>query len=272
MPLRVRTLAPGLIVTGQPAKPVSVTLRGPRTILDGVDERRTRVALDLSALGPGEQRVELNADMIRPELPRRLKVVRLEPSRVKVRLERLAHRRLPVKVDLAGMPALGYTPEASIAPSEVEVTGPAGKVEDLKEIKTEPLELRGTSETVQRTVLLSWAGDFVSFTPDHVTVTVVFQPTVMSRKFEHVEVAVRNAPERARFKVVPPRMDLIVEGPQRLLSNYQLEDGSVYVDAAGLDAGIHRVMPKVDVPQTLEVRRREPDMLTLEIGANRIGH
>src|SRR5439155_9245774 len=125
-----------------PAKPIAVTLRGPRTILDGVDERRARLALDLSTAGPGERREELNADMIRPELPRRLKLVRMEPSRAKVKIERLVRRRLPVKVEL-GMPPLGYTTEPSVAPNEVEVTGPASKVEDLHEIKTESIDLHG---------------------------------------------------------------------------------------------------------------------------------
>ena len=272
VPLSIRSLAGGLIVTNQPAKPVAVTVRGPRTILDGVDERRTRMALDLSNATPGEVRVELNSDLIRPELPRRLKVVRIEPTRVKVRVERLARKRLPVKADLAGMPPLGYSPEATVIPGEVEVSGPAGKVEDLKEIKTEPVELHRLAEPMQRSVLLSWAGDFVSFTPDHVTVTVAFHPTVMSRKFEHVDVTVRNAPEGARVKLTPPRVDLTVEGPQHVLTNYQLQDGSVYVDAAGLAAGTHRVAPQVELPHALEVTRRDPEVQTLEIVANRSGH
>ena len=272
LPLRVRSITPGLIVTQQPTKPVSVTVRGPRTILDAIDEHRTGIALDLSEASPGEQRQKLKADMIRPELPRRLKVVRLEPTGVRVRLERVTHRRLPVKVELGGILPLGYTAEPSIAPSEVDVTGPASKVGDLKEIKTEPLELRGTPETVQRNMLLSWAGDFVSFTPDQVTVRVTFQPTLMVRKFEHVEVAVRNVPAGARAKVVPARIDLILQGPQRVLSNYELEDGSVWIDATGLDPGIHRVTPKVDVPQSLEATRREPELLTLEIGSSRAVH
>jgi YbbR domain-containing protein len=62
--------------------------------------------------------------------------------------------------------------ESQVTPSEVEVAGPASKVDDLKEITTEPIDLRGLSETAQRDALLSWAGDFVSFTPDHVTVSV----------------------------------------------------------------------------------------------------
>src|SRR5262250_1855106 len=65
---------------------INVSERGPRTILDGIDERRERLALDLSDLAPGEERVKLNEGMIRPELPRRLKIIRLEPASVKIRI------------------------------------------------------------------------------------------------------------------------------------------------------------------------------------------
>jgi YbbR domain-containing protein len=269
LPLQVRSLASGLIVTSQPAKPIAVTLRGPRTIIDGVDERRERFSIDLSGAAPGETRVELNGDMIRPELPRRLKIVRIEPARAKVRVERLARRRLPVKAELAGLPPLGYTAEASVTPADVEVSGPASKVEELKEIKTEPVELHGAPEPVQRSVLLSWAGDFVSFTPDHVNVGITFAPTMMSRKFEHVEVTVRNVPAGLHMRLTPPRVDLTVQGPQKLLASYTLPDGSVWVDAAGLDPGAHRVTPHVELPQSLEVVRREPEVHTLELTSNR---
>jgi YbbR domain-containing protein len=265
VPIRVRSLAPGLIVTNQPAKPAAVSVRGPRTILDGVDERRARMALDLSSAIPGETRVELNADMIRPELPRRLKVLRIEPARAKIRIERLARRRLPVKVELAGIPPLGYTAEATVVPSEIDVSGPASKVEDLREIKTEPVELHGAPEALQRSVLLSWAGDFVSFTPDHATVMLHFEPTMMVRRFEHVEVAVRNVPEHMRAKLSPRWVDLTLQGPQRILSTYKLDDGSVYIEAAGLEPGSHRVTLQAELPQSLEVTRREPEVQTLEI-------
>jgi YbbR domain-containing protein len=266
VPLRVRALAPGVIVTSQPAKPIAVTVRGPRTILDGVDERRTRMAVDLSDVAPGELREELNADMLRPELPRRLKVVRIEPARVKVRVERLARRRLPVKAELDGAPPMGYTADTTVTPGDVEVSGPASKVDDLKEIKTEPIEMHGAPEPIGRNVLLSWAGDFVSFTPDHVRVAISFNPTMMMRQFEHVEVAIRSVPAGMRAKLVPPRVDLTVQGPQRVLSNFELPDGSVFVDAANLEPGSHRVTPQADLPQSIEVTRRDPDVQTLEIG------
>ena len=140
-----------------------------------MDERRVGFALNLANAVPGDVRVELNGDMIRPPLPRRLKITRIDPQQVKVRLERIVRRTLPVRPELAGLPPLGYTPEASVTPGEVEVSGPASKVEELKEIKTEPVELRTAPEPFSRTVLLSWAGDFVSFMPDHVVASVTFQ-------------------------------------------------------------------------------------------------
>src|SRR6187397_2798854 len=84
LPVVVRKLPPDLIVVNAPDRAVTATVRGPRTILDGVDEQRGSLALDLSAAAVGEMRLELVPDMIRPELPRRLKLVRLEPQRLKV--------------------------------------------------------------------------------------------------------------------------------------------------------------------------------------------
>ncbi len=267
LPVTLRKLQPGFIVTNPSAKPVEVTLRGPRTILDGVDEARSRLAIDLNGATAGDTRLELNGDMVRPELPRRLKVVRLAPARLKIHVEPLVRRSLPVRGDLAGLPALGYTiAESHVTPDHVEVTGPANKVNDLKEITSETIDLRGQSEAVQRDVLLSWAGDFVTFAPDHVTVTVSFEEVMVSREFKRADVRVLNL-EGGQAQLVPPTVDLTVRGPQRLLHNYKVPDGAVYVDATGLPPGSHKVEGRVDLPADLEVTRRQPESHTLQITA-----
>jgi YbbR domain-containing protein len=270
LPVTIRKLPQGLIVTNPPAKPVAVTLRGPRTILDGVDQTRARLSVDLTNVGPGDTRVDLNGDMIRPELPRRLKVVRLEPPRMKTHVEPLVHRRLPVKADLAGTPALGYTvAESHVTPEQVEVTGPANKVNDLKEITTDQVDLRGLSESLQRTdVALYWAGDFVTFVPDHVTVTVTFEETIVVREFKHVDVRVLNA-EDTPADVSPSWIDVTLRGPQRLLHNFKLGDNAVFVDADDLPTGSHKLAPRVDVPAAVEVTRKQPEVVTLQLGARK---
>ncbi len=264
LPVSIRKLQPGLIVTNLPARPVGLTLRGPRTILDGVDERKERISLDLSGVGQGEVRIELNTDMIRPELPRRVKVVRLEPARLTLRIDRLVRRVLPVHADLAGAPALGYTvAESQVVPDHVEVSGPATKVDELKEVATEPIDLRGLKETFQRSVLLAWAGDFVSFVPDRVLVTVTFEEVLVSRDVRHVPVAVRHA-EGFQVYVRPATVDVTVRGPQRLLSSFRLADGAVAVDAAGLGPGRHTLPVHVELPTGVELVGDPPEVqLTL---------
>jgi YbbR domain-containing protein len=264
LPLSIRKLQPGLIVTNPPSRPIGLTLRGPRSILDGVDERKERISLDLSGVGQGEVRIELNTDMIRPELPRRVKVVRLEPARLTLRIDRLVHRALPVHADLAGAPALGYTvAESQVVPDHVEVSGPATKVDELKEVTTEPIDLRGLKDTFQRSVLLAWAGDFVSFTPDRVLVTVTFEEVVVSRDFRRVAVAVLHA-DGFQVRVRPAVVDVSVRGPQRLLNNFKLADGTVYVDAAGLAAGRYELAVHVELPAGLELAGDPPQVqLTL---------
>ena len=253
-----------LVVTSLPGDPVKVTLRGPRTILDGIDERRTRLAVDLTGVSPGDVRVELSADMVRPEIPRRLKVVQIEPARLRLRLERLVRRLVSVRADLAGMPALGYTvTESHVTPGQVEVSGPASKVDDLKEITTEPIDLRGLSETVERDVPLAWAGGFITLVPDHVRVMATLEEVIVSREFKGVEVHPLH--DDVRAQITPARVDVTVRGPQRLLHNFRFPDGAVTFDAAGLAPGQHRVPVRVSLPPPLEVTGRQPEVLAVQV-------
>jgi YbbR domain-containing protein len=202
--------------------------------------------------------------MVRPDLPRRVKVVSLEPARLKLRVERLAQRSLPVRVEVSGIPAPGYKPKPVATPANVEVRGPASKLDELKEIATEPVDVSGASGTLQRAVLLSWAGDFVTFAPDHVTVTISFEEEMMRREFHGVDVRILHV-EGARAQLIPSRIDLVIRGPQHVLHNYEVGDGAAYVDAAGLVPGTYRVSARVDLPASLELLKQRPDPLTLHL-------
>jgi len=67
MPVAIRKVPQGLIVTDlSPAKGVTVTLRGPRTILDSVDEGKTRLVVDRSTANEGKLSVDLNRATLTP--------------------------------------------------------------------------------------------------------------------------------------------------------------------------------------------------------------
>ncbi|MCW5891784.1 MAG: hypothetical protein KIT14_14730 [bacterium] len=261
VPVSIRRTPPDLIVTTPPTKPVMVTLRGPRTILDGVDEGKSRLVVDLSGAAPGEARVELNEGMLQPEMPRRLKVLRMQPARLKVRVEPLAKKRLPVRLNLAGSPALGYRiTGSSITPDHVEVSGPRSKVDGLTEIATESVSLHGLAKPLDRGVPLEWVADYVSVVPDRVRVQVQFEEEMVVREFRNVRVHVLNADDA---KISRAMVDIAVSAPQRLLHNFKLSGQVATVDAAGLEPGVHQLPVQVNMPPGFDVTAVEPQ--TLEV-------
>lgn len=256
LPVTIRRVAQGLMVTNPPVETVAVTLSGPRTILDSVDEEKTRLTVNLARARPGETQVELKPANVSPELPKRIDVVRIQPARLRVLVERVSRKTLPVKVDLAGAPAFGYTVARSPAtPSSVEVSGPATAVEELRTIRTEPIDLTGSTQSVTRDVLLQWLGDDVTVTPDRVDVTIDLDETMASRTFEDVRV---RLPGGEAGKVEPPTVDLTIHGPEHLLHGFQIAEGSVSVDPNGLPIGRHRLPVHVALPPRLEVVKLQP--------------
>src|SRR5262249_13839253 len=90
------------------------------------------------------------------------------------------------------------------------------------------------------------------------------------REFKHVDVRILNADD-VQADVNPAWIDLTLRGPQRLLHNFKLGDNAVFVDADDLPQGSHKLAPRVDLPAALEVTRRQPEVVTLQVGARKKG-
>ena len=265
VPVAIRKVPPDLMVTDlSPAKGVTVTLRGPRTILDSVDEAKTRLVVDLSNARVGKVSVDLNRASLMPELPRRLKAVRMSPVRLDARLERVAKLRLPVLPALAGEPAVGYRADITVTPDHVEVTGPANTLKSLANVSTRRIDVRGLSTPLERSVLLEPAGDFVTIVPDRVRVSLDVVENVISRTFDRVPIALRNG-QAAR--ITPTDVTLTLKGPELALQQWERPEGAVFVDAAGLDPGTHALPVQVDLPAPLEVSKRVPEVVRVVVSA-----
>lgn len=257
LPVAIRKVPPGLIVTDVlPAKGVTVTLRGPRTILDSVDGGKTRLVVDLSSASEGKVSVDLNRATLNPELPRRLKAVRMSPVRLDARLEPLAKRRIKVSATLVGEPALGYEATPAVTPDHVEVTGPANTVNALDDVITRRIDVNGLSAPLERNALLEAPGDFVTVVPDRVHVAVAIREKTLEQEFKRVPIALRNG---IGARVTPAQVTVSVRGPELVLHDWTLPEGAVFVDAGGLAPGTHELPVQVDLPAPLEVTVRKPE-------------
>jgi YbbR domain-containing protein len=251
------------LVTRERIDTVSVKLNGPGALLASLDGRRAPITIDLSTIEAGSDvRLKVRDEMIR--VPRGVRILDVEPPRIPIRLEEIRQATIPVRLTRTGEPAEGYKVDTvKLSPANVIVTGPASTIDAMQVIETEPFELNGVSANVQRPVGLVRGERVLSLTPERVMAQVTVEPVRITREVKRVTVDVRNTDRP--FQLRPARVNLTVRGPQRAVQALELDGGSVYVDAAQLGVGEHAVEPEVVLPSGVELVKRDPVSLNLEI-------
>jgi YbbR domain-containing protein len=257
-------LAKRLVLTSEIGDKVEVQLRGPGSILRTIEEERHGIVIDLRGVTPGAISIKVSPEML--NLPRRVQVLSISPPEIDLRIARLSSRPVPVRVVLVPTRRNGYTiSDVAVTPGTVEVSGPAGRVERLKAVETEPINTLTEQGDVARDVALASAGGWFTFTPKAVRVAFTVREIEGLRKFDDVPVAIRDAKMPAT--VVPGKVALTLRGPQRRLTELQLEAGIVEADAADLEAGVHRVVPEVLVPDGFELEGVSPATVEVRLQA-----
>ncbi len=119
---------------------VRVRLRLQKVYLSKVDTREVAVRLDLSNARAGEELIMIKKNMI--VLPVNAEILSISPSYVRVKLEEIVEKEVPVKPVLVGMTPKwlnfkGY----KIVPEKVRIKGARTVIERTSILYTEPLDL-----------------------------------------------------------------------------------------------------------------------------------
>jgi YbbR domain-containing protein len=252
------------VITNLSKDRVQVLVRGPRSILRTIAEDDQRIMIDLGNAEPGRMQIKVTPDML--NLPRRTRVMRIEPARVRLEIEPLARKVVAVHPKLEPSTLNGYTvTDVKATPDTVEVSGPEGRVDKLTAVDTEAIEVRPVPGHTVHEVELAWAGEGIAVRPERVQVEFAVAEKIIDRRFRGVGVEVRNAAAQATLS--PAAVELTVRGPQRKLDDFTPGDGTVFVDAEGLKPGTHSLTPQVVVPEGLEVTGVSPATLRLQIAS-----
>lgn len=262
VPLELRNLSPNLTITSPLPESVAVRLRGPRTILGTIDQRRQRIQLDLTNVGAGSTSFKIEPDML--NLPRGMTVSRMSPVQVTLHVERIVEKTLPVAANFGGAVPDGYrVVDSETRPRTVSVKGPASEVGALRNIPTGPLHLPATSGNFEQSVALERPADLVEVSPDRVVVRGQLEEIVIAWDFRNVVIGVHNPP--AQYHLRPSKVDVTVRGPQRLVKGLHLSSQNVYVDLEGVVPGYHEAKVQPAAPEGIEVLEIRPPSAVVEI-------
>ncbi len=178
-PLELKNLPVGLMVANEVPSLVDVRISGPRTLLVNLGPTELSIVVDLKGLKPGVTTFRRLEERV--NLPGGLRVTRLSPSFVDVKLERVKTREVPVKVALVGEPAAGYRVGRVLAtPLRVHVEGAEGEIKDVREIGTEEVSVEGHREGFTLVVPLTYTGKYSRIIDDpsvEIAVEIVKEPS-----------------------------------------------------------------------------------------------
>ncbi|MBI5886706.1 MAG: YbbR-like domain-containing protein [Deltaproteobacteria bacterium] len=151
VPLGYKGMPKDMVMTSAPFGEVEVRVTGPRFLLNNIEQGKVMVELDLGAAREGLSVVRILPKDI--NVPMGVKVARVVPSSVEVRLERLADVELPVRVRLSGRPAAGYRVSGvDVRPKKVMARAFARYASDKDAIFTRPVDVNGLANSVDRSV------------------------------------------------------------------------------------------------------------------------
>lgn len=146
--LEYKNLPEELEISSEPVDTVSLELRGPSGNLRGMTgSTAPEVVLDMGNVEPGQRTFPIESAV---RLGRNVRLIRAVPSEVRFTFEKRLRRFITVTPRFSGQGQNGYIVDSwSVDPPQVEVLGPASRVERLHAIATDPMDVSsvvGSSE------------------------------------------------------------------------------------------------------------------------------
>ena len=224
--------SPDLTVTKYDTLSARVFLEGPRETLDTIRTGQLTVTADLSAIEPGVRLIPLSVDANRNGLPSNVKVTDIEPNTIKVTVERMIEREVPITPRWEGEPPAGSEViDWQITPATVKIAGAESLMRELTGVSTETVRLTDKTGSFSEQVAIDPGSPNLNLTEDSprkVRLVVNIAEVRTERVIDNVPIAVFGAAPRAR--AIPRFVKVTVYGPRSILSEITGADVSVGVE------------------------------------------
>lgn len=246
-------------------EPISVTVRGPATLVDQVISARAEVYLRNAKSQVERQQTVTPQDAQNQPVPR----VEVEPSQVHivVPVEQWPGRKeVAVRVNLQGQPAAGYRlSNVRVNPSTVVLVGSTEVLAQVPGfVETEPMTLTNATSEIQRRVQLLVPEGVTVLEGNAVDVTVSITP-IEGGTTVRQEPVIQGLAPGLTATVSLRTVDVILSSPLPLLESLGPDDIFVILDLTGLLPGNHIVVPRVVVPAGIRAEGVLPESVEVII-------
>ncbi len=249
--------------------PSQVTVRGPRHLVEKVEEVKARLYVE-NVRSTVERWLSLQPYDARE---RPVEGVQLEPEQVYVVLpvEQLGgYRDVSVRVRIEGQPKRGYhVANIAVYPPVVTLYTP-NPAEALKLpgfVETEPVDITGATADVEVRVPLVLPEGVQVVGENKVLVQIAIEPIESSVQVQLPVEVVGLRPEYYAT-VSPQTVDVVFLGPADVMQNFKLESVRAFVDVEGLEPGTYTLPVEIEVLlDGVRVESLHPDQVEVVLQA-----
>ena len=265
--LQIRTQE-GLAILNQSASSVDVTVRGSQEDIQRLDPHRIQVIVELRDFGstmPTE--IEITPSMVHGV--RGARAVAVNPTHIRVALDRQDEKRVPVRVRTTGAPLSGTVESVTPDPASVLLRGPAARLRTTEFVFTQPVDVDGRVESFLHRTALQAPGDnwVATMDPSEIQVKVTFASQTGGREWKAVPVkAVVDPGQGVTIDIEPATVDVIATGRSNELALVEIAQLRVFADCTGLSAPGTHVVP-VRVHAGTAGARAIPDTVRVTLSA-----
>jgi hypothetical protein len=190
----------------------------------------------------------------------------LSPTAIPLEIDAESSRRVEVKANLDLTPDEGFAigQQLLIEPPAVTLEGPKSKLGDVSTVVTEARRLGGLRNEITLDLALILPTQYgFRLRPDTVRVTIPVVP-VKTRVYEHMPVAVFNAPLQGAAVTVPAEVRAEITGPPEDIDLLNRNAVTLSVDYR-YRSGSGRAAVKVDLPPGFTLKRLSDDSVQIVV-------
>jgi YbbR domain-containing protein len=256
----------GLEVGTETATPSTVTVSGPKTIVDQVIAARADVVIQPSGIDVDEDVALIPVDAVGNA--RSPADVSPTTARVSIRVfSEPETRTLPVSPVVTGTPASGFEIDSiTVDPSTVLVEGDADPLAALARVDTAPLSVSGLSETQTFETELALPDGIEAVDAGPIRVTVTFRPITESRSYSVGLQLIGTEPGLA-YTPATTSVLLSVAGNPAALDALSTGTTLAQLDVTGLEPGTYDVPVTAELPADVTLVAASPAAVSVTVSA-----
>ncbi|RKY39881.1 MAG: hypothetical protein DRP75_00560 [Candidatus Omnitrophota bacterium] len=249
----------GMVIITRSTDKVDVLLRGPKNRLSLLPSD-LRIYYKIEGIEKaGEYSFTLSAQNI--EVPSGVKVVSIKPSTIRVSLDRLIRKWLPIKPDIQGRVGEGYRivkKKIKLNPNICLVEGPEKVLKNLKYVYTSPVKVTGYTKSFTRRVSLRPLAKGHPSSSEIIEVSIPIERDLVNKEFKDVPLKFLLSSFNFFFKTSTKSVNITLTGPREDLERMKKSDIIAFVDLSELNPGRYKLPVHIKLPVQISLLSEVP--------------